>query len=438
MVYLVIFLIVCLHQALVVLGVSNYQYTQNYTQFPEDCRDFFKLFTTSAVDRALTLFPGANIGHAAKMFNRLEINKKLNKTSTFLFSGSSVTQRGYFADFIQRLTADGYRINAINRGLGSVDLIYNVFCLNLEAKPDFVFTEMRFQDTTYEPKYRETLLRKFLKMKNEHGEYPLVTIVNFGLDRDLTAVIPPNYYDLALHYGIQIIDFVYETSRCFPKSKGLFKLYSRDYVHPTTEVSLMFITDILYYWFTIDMRQRIKFHQQYRDDKHLSKHLPLLYPHNSLNGSNQCHTLNKDAYYSLIPIESPIGFVNKTRTQPGVRGFYSIKRAWEGFNPGDQIKFQFSGDHLFASIYKHPHNMGLLDVYLDNEPTPRMHINSTEEFLGFAPGIGQNILLPVFSGLAGGHNALHNVTFVIRNETGSPTYPGYHNQIIALLYSGNE
>ena len=402
-----------------------------------------------------SFFHPTNISTAAIIISTLEYNKVNNKTSTFLFVGSSITAMGYFNGFVNRLSSRGYKIRVVNHGHGATDIFYGLYCIDYGPhKPDIIFADLRHSDWEEgkKPQYSEALFRKLYLMTNNVGQSSLLVHVGFSHIND-DCPRPTKYWDIRKHYSIPSIELCDAVKYCFGNnSYANWSKYSEDWIHPTTKLAHQFITDLMFEWWLEFVKHVHSVSGKYiivnanatRTKHHAASvgvnsntHVDVLYNTSGsvVSTNNICATCASDSTVSLVPAHKhppPRGFSIVTRTKQGVMGFQNIKRAWEGKVVGSRITFPFSGPSLFVAVYQKNAGMGVMDVFLDSESIPRTNITGYFEGYSWAgTGVGRQFIVPVFDDLL---NTKHTVTFVISTRVASLSQPGHQCQVIALLY----
>lgn len=431
---LLLYLIKCFSESINVPGKEFQE------SFPAECIDPSSMITNSTMLQQLTFIPPSDVTYVANALRRVEQYRTSNKKISFLFSGSSITEMGYYHGFIEYLTNNGYNITSINKGHGAVDIVYQLYCVDFrDLSPLVIFVDIRHSDWNPDtPQFAEALIRKFFRLKPREGKaLPLVVVVNFSHLND-DCILPIKFSQLFLYYGLPIIDFCQIVRFCFGANDYKYwSNYSSDSIHPTTTIAKKLITDALVFWWK-DIQKYVSQHISLRNDsiKSLrSMKRGHLYSVSPVGDKTSCDTANQDAISVLMPISAPSGFQMITRIKTGAQGFQNIKKCWEGSKPGDNITFSFYGDRLHVAIYQKSEGMGVADVYLDDETNPRTKLNGFFEGYDWNPDIkknGRQMILKVFTDLP---FKSHNITFVISAVPSSAVNPGYSFQIIALLYS---
>lgn len=392
----------------------------------------------------LTFIPPSQVHIASMLFHRLGKMKNEGKTLNALFTGSSITTMGYFYGFLEFLrNIEGLKVEAFNRGFGATDTTYSLFCIDIDdSKPDIVFADMRHSDWAKRSDVAEALFRKYVTMRTADGHVPLVVVINFSHMGD-ECPLPVKYNAIAMHYGFPIIDLCNLVKYCFGVNnyQSNWKTYSGDQIHPNTDTARKFITDVLVDWWK-DLRTYVALNETVQhSDWEANRDLftnpdakPYLYFKSKISTNTTCMTANNNAVAGLHPIGTPVGFYLNERVKTGAQGFQNVKRCWEGNNVNDSITFEFYGRTLFVALFQRPKGMGVMDVYLDHEKSPRKSITGYFEgynWLGRHRDNGRQEVLGLFDGdIPAGK---HNVTFVVSDKVANPNSPGHSSQIIALL-----
>jgi hypothetical protein len=393
-----------------------------------------KTLRDPTVNRAVYHFGGDRKLHA-EVFQLIQKQKETGEATNILFTGSSITAMGYFTKFVDYLQNEEQRnITVNNLGRGASDTIYHLYCVEYDGQtPDIIFAEMRFTDWGADSQSKEALFRKLLNLRRRDGGLPLLVLVHTTrLDDQCDVPDEPRFNDFAGHYGLSIIDTCLVTRRCFGANNyALWPMYSQDTIHPTTDLSRIFLAEILKEWWkhapVLYEKTASSLGLNVSSKSTIPKHL---YPVNAVNDNTHCRTLN-DPSNMLEPVRVK-GFEMKTRIKIGALGFSNVKRCWQGNAVGDSITFPFTGSRLQVSIYQNSGPLGVMSVFLDDEKIPRTNISSFFEGYSWAKGNGRQFIISLFDNLSPGS---HTVTFTITDEPANPSDPGHDCQIIALLYS---
>ena len=408
-----------------------------------DCPHIPKLFTEDPVLHRATFRHGGDRFRHVETFELLSRHKRNHESTHILFTGSAITEMGYFTTFIEYLKKEeGRNLIVKNKGKGSSDTYYHLYCINYEdCTPDIIFAEIRFtvkDEPDWHPgiQSEEGLVRKLLSLRRRDGGLPLVVYVYMGHIHD-TCDYPqePEFNDFAGHYGFTTIDICLVTKHCFGRHNySKWGMYSADVVHPTPDISRQFLTDILKEWWKSAPRwyeRNSKFLRPRTEHMLAKQTLPdRLYPVNAISNRTHCKVVGGKGIDSLKPLTTK-GFKIVKRVKIGEMGFNNIKRCWQGDTVGDYITFAFYGSRVQVTVYQGQGAFGIMAVYIDGEPKPRKTVTSYFEGFYWAKGNGRQLIIPLFDDLTSDN---HTVTFKITDQPANPENPGHTCQIIALLY----
>ena len=339
--------------------------------YHEFCEDFKHISNDLGVVPSM-----GNFDRFRSVFHRVNKKKKVD----ILALGGSITAGGYFEEFVRLLRQDsGFDVVVHNHGHGATDLIYTIFCVDIDRyKPDLVLIDFSVNDNGH-PKLMDALLRKVLIMESA----PLVVLVNMWVH----VKCPVTRYLLhSFYYQLPLINICPVVNVCFGRArmpKWITDQYSEtDGVHPWGSKGVHFIGNVLYAWWrryqelivessgvgifrsdrltedSLAMLGTLRSGDE--DEPSLLTLPPPLYPVNSIGSCTRCDALVDDADSILTPVGTPVGFKVVTRVKIGFGGFNpadknssnkSFKRSWQADTPGSTISFRFFGSSIKVSFY---------------------------------------------------------------------------------------
>eukprot|EP01041_Mallomonas_annulata_P002740 gene2740-5399_t len=364
-------------------------------------------------------------------------SSKKEKKLVFLFLGGSISQMGYYSDFVSRLEkSTNTSITSISRGHGGTDVLYGLYCIDLRGvHPDIIFIDFRVNDAYVNELIMESFLRKVSTLNgNNVSNAPLIVLLNFAQQHH-SCTNTATFLEYAKHYQLFLIELCEPILTCF-KGKN-WHLYSKDLVHPNGPKGFQFIADLLLIWWSqiykTDSKENISLHNKTQ--------LPLLPKRKYGNDKDEynrfCECLNEHSPYKLEPIiNNGFSVITRTRTELGHKSFRRMKRCWESKIIGTNITFEFYGSNLIIVIYQNRRYMGTADLYLDNEKSSKKSLSGYFEGYSWVNDAnktwGRQEAFEVYKNL---NDTRHTITFAITNISANPLYPGHNFQIIALLYS---
>jgi hypothetical protein len=172
----------------------------------------------------------ANLGdfhRLGDLFSRARKHKKIE----ILALGGSITAGGYFEQFVRLLrTKEGLDVTVRNHGHGATELVYTLFCIEVEQyQPDLVLIDFSVNDYGH-PKLMDALIRKSLSLGQNR---PVVAMVNLWVAAGCPTT---KYLAHGQYYNIPVLNLCPAVDLCYGKGrlpKWRWQEYSKDDgVHP--------------------------------------------------------------------------------------------------------------------------------------------------------------------------------------------------------------
>ena len=199
------------------------------------CEDYLKLVNDVGVV--------ANLGDMVRMGSMFQrVSKK--KSIDILAIGGSITAGGYFENFKELLKEkEGLDVTVRNHGHGATEIIYTLFCIEIEHyQPDLVLIDFSVNDYGH-PKLMDALIRKTLQLGVDYK--PVVALVNLWVQPSCPTT---KYLLHGQYYNLPVLNLCPAVDLCYGKGhlpKWRWEKYSKeDGVHPWGEDGVPFLGEV--------------------------------------------------------------------------------------------------------------------------------------------------------------------------------------------------
>jgi hypothetical protein len=166
--------------------------------------------------------------------------RRANKTKTLnlLLLGGSITAGGYFMEFVRLMREQsGINVTYHNHGHGATDIIYSIYCVEIEnINPDMVFIDFSVNDYGH-PKKMDALIRKVMLLESA----PVIVLVNLWVFAHCPT---PRYLQHSFYYNLPLLNLCPAVNLCFGKRLPAWMSHeysTTDGVHPWGSKGVLFI-----------------------------------------------------------------------------------------------------------------------------------------------------------------------------------------------------